>query len=74
MAVQEGQDPEKERGGATKGVRPPLVVPRLGTLLRFTIPTLGVWLAGPIMSLVGESDLKHKAGRLPKTYSVSNVS
>lgn len=28
------------------------VVPSLGALLRFTIPTLGIWLAGPIMSLV----------------------
>lgn len=27
-------------------------VPSLGALLRFTIPTLGIWLAGPIMSLV----------------------
>lgn len=27
-------------------------VPSLAALLRFTIPTLGIWLAGPIMSLV----------------------
>lgn len=31
------------------------VVPSLGALLRFTIPTLGIWLAGPIMSLVRAS-------------------
>ena len=30
-------------------------VPTLLTLLRFTIPTLGIWLAGPIMSLVDTS-------------------
>lgn len=31
------------------------VVPSLATLLRFTLPTLGIWLAGPIMSLVDTS-------------------
>jgi len=30
-------------------------VPSLAALLRFTIPTLGIWLAGPIMSLVDTS-------------------
>jgi Na+-driven multidrug efflux pump len=30
-------------------------VPSLATLLRFTLPTLGIWLAGPIMSLVDTS-------------------
>lgn len=30
-------------------------VPTLAALLRFTIPTLGIWLAGPIMSLVDTS-------------------
>lgn len=32
-----------------------MAIPSLGTLLRFTLPTLGIWLASPIMSLVDTS-------------------
>jgi hypothetical protein len=41
-----------EGAGAGAEQQQQQVVPSLGALLRFTIPTLGIWLAGPIMSLV----------------------
>ena len=38
-------------------------VPSLGALLRFTIPTLGIWLAGPIMSLVRKQPTRTGSNR-----------
>jgi hypothetical protein len=38
-------------------------VPSLAALLRFTIPTLGIWLAGPIMSLVRVGNGEWVAGK-----------
>jgi Na+-driven multidrug efflux pump len=36
-------------------------VPTLRTLLKFTLPTLGIWLASPIMSLVDTSVVGRKS-------------
>lgn len=51
------QDPSASAAAATAAFKKAKqqAIPSLATLLRFTIPTLGIWLAGPIMSLVDTS-------------------